>query len=41
MSEKPWETPKIQMITAIFSGTVVAVKPMNIMEVKADGQKVQ
>ena len=37
---KPWESPKIQMIMSIFNGTVTAVKPLNIMEVRADGKKV-
>jgi hypothetical protein len=37
---KPWESPKVQMIMSIFNGTVTAVKPLNIMEVRADGKKV-
>lgn len=37
---KPWESPKVQMIMSIFNGTVAAVKPLNIMEVRADGKKV-
>lgn len=37
---KPWESPKVQMIISIFNGTVTAVKPLNIMEVRADGKKV-
>ena len=38
--EKPWETQKIQMMIQIFNGTVTAVKPLNIMEVRVDGKKV-
>lgn len=37
---KPWESPKVQMIMSIFNGTVTAVKPLNIIEVRADGKKV-
>ena len=37
---KPWESPKVQMIMSIFNGTVTAIKPLNIMEVRADGKKV-
>jgi hypothetical protein len=37
---KPWESPKVQMIMSIFNGTVTAVKPLNIMEIRADGKKV-
>lgn len=37
---KPWESPKVQMIMSIFNGTVTAVKPLNIMEVRVDGKKV-
>lgn len=40
-TSKPWESPMIQMIVAMFNGTVVAVKPINVMEVKANGEKVQ
>lgn len=40
MSSKPWDSPKIQMIMSMFNGTVTAVNPMNVMEVKADGEKV-
>ena len=38
--EKPWETPKIQMIVSIFNGTISSVDPINIMEVKANAQEV-
>ena len=41
MADKPWETPKIQMIMSMFTGTVIAIKPLNIMEVKSNGEKVQ
>lgn len=34
---KPWEDPKIQMIVQIFQGTVTAVTPLNIREVKSNG----
>lgn len=34
---KPWEDPKIQMIIQIFQGTVTAVNPLNIREVKSNG----
>lgn len=37
---KPWETPKIQMIVSMFNGTITAVSPVNIMEVKTNGKKV-
>lgn len=40
MTEKPWDTPKIQMVISMFNGTVIAVKPINIMEVRASGEKV-
>ena len=41
MADKPWETPKIQMIMSMFCGTIIAIKPLNIMEVRANGEKVQ
>lgn len=41
MMEKPWETPKIQMIVAMFNGTITDIKPLNILEVKSNGEKVQ
>jgi hypothetical protein len=31
---KPWDTPKIQMLLSIFSGKLISVKPINIMEVR-------
>lgn len=34
--EKPWETPKIQMMIQIFDGVVTGVTPLNIMEVRAN-----
>lgn len=34
---KPWEDPKVQMIVQIFQGTVIAVTPLNIREVKSNG----
>ncbi len=37
--EKPWDTPKIQMMLSIFNGTVSEIKPINIMEVKSNGEK--
>lgn len=33
--QKPWETPKIQMILSIFRGTLVSITPINnTVEVK-------
>jgi len=40
MMDKPWDSPKIQMIIMIFSGTVTQVTPINIVEVRANGEKV-
>lgn len=40
MNEKPWDTPKIQMIISMFNGTITAVKPINIMEVRTNGEEV-
>ena len=40
LSNKPWDSPKIQMIMSIFNGTVTAVNPMNVMEVKANGEEI-
>lgn len=34
---KPWDDPKIQMIIQIFQGTITAVTPLNIREVKSNG----
>lgn len=31
ISEKPWESPKVQMILAIFGGKLTSIKPINII----------
>jgi len=33
ISNNPWESPNMQMLLSIFNGKVIALKPINVVDV--------